>query len=411
MPIPRLFGDNEPPAKGGLGKPLSCVSCGLYNGPINPKMPPFGDFKKQIMVIGEGPGEQEDRKGRPFQGPTGNAIKEALSDLGIDLFRDCINLNAVNCRPPSNRAPSVHEIACCRARIVSPAIAAHSPRLMLLLGGSAVTSVLGSVLPEAQDSSIGKWRGFHIPLPELGAWICPTYHPSYVSRSSDRPEVETVWKNDLKQAIDLLNVSVPRVEILRNRIVLLHGEEEILRALNRVKVRKGLFSFDYETVGLSAKLHSIVCASFCQSPERAYAFMFTDASEAVRQAWRDILVNEDIGKISHNLSFEYEWSRFHFDIDEINWAWDSMLAAHVIDNRTGICGLKFQSFINFGVVGYENLIDPYLKSVTPRDPTAPNRILEFIERHGEDECLIYCGIDSLLAYRLTMKQMKEIEDG
>jgi hypothetical protein len=88
-----------------------------------------------------------------------------------------------------------------------------------------------------------------------------------------------------------------------------------------------------------------------------------------------------------------------------------MLAAHVIDNRTGICGLKFQSFINFGVVGYENLIDPYLKSVTPRDPTAPNRILEFIERHGEDECLIYCGIDSLLAYRLTMKQMKEIEDG
>jgi hypothetical protein len=139
--------------------------------------------------------------------------------------------------------------------------------------------------------------------------------------------------------------------------------------------------------------------------------MFTGASEAVRQAWRDILVNQDIGKISHNLSFEYEWSRFHFDIDEINWAWDSMLAAHVIDNRTGICGLKFQSFINFGVVGYENLIDPYLKSVTPRDPTAPNRILEFIERHGEDECLIYCGIDSLLAYRLTMKQMKEIEDG
>lgn len=410
MPPRPLFGDNTPVLKGGLGRSLSCVSCGLYKGPIHPKMAPFGEFRRDIMVIGEGPGETEDKRGKPWQGRAGNVIKDALSDLDIDLYRDCVSLNSVNCRPPKNRAPTQFEVACCRAKIVNPAISSYGPKLILLLGGSAVSSVIGSIWPNAQDSAIGKWRGFQIPCLDLGAWLCPTYHPSYIIREDKKPEVETVWKQDLKQALGLLATPIAQSENLRDRITLLNSEEAILRALHRVRVRKGLFSFDYETTGLNPVLHELICASFCQSTDRAYSFMLNNASDVVRQAWSDILSDDSIGKISHNLTFEYEWSRVHFNIDEIKWAWDSMLAAHVWDNRPGICGLKLQCFLNFGVIGYDSLIDPYLRSVNSKDPSAPNRIIEFMGRYGEDECLIYCGIDSLMAFRLSVKQMTNIEE-
>ena len=136
--------------------------------------------------------------------------------------------------------------------------------------------------------------------------------------------------------------------------------------------------------------------------------MLDKATEAVRQAWREILMDDEIGKISHNLSFEDEWSREHFGIDEIKWDWDSMLAAHVIDNRPGICSLKHQSFLQFGMLPYDDLIHPFFQSTAPRDPTAENRIYNFIERHGEDELLTYGGLDSLMAFRLAAKQRKAL---
>ena len=60
---------------------------------------------KGILIIGEAPGQVEDRKGLPWQGGTGRLLKRTLEKQGIDLFEDCICVNAVNCRPPKNRAP------------------------------------------------------------------------------------------------------------------------------------------------------------------------------------------------------------------------------------------------------------------------------------------------------------------
>jgi uracil-DNA glycosylase family 4 len=411
LPLGKLFGNEEAPAtliQKGVGRTLSCISCGLYKDVLSPRMQPFGNFKKEIMIVGEGPGKTEDRRGNPWQGRAGGVVKDALEDLGISLFEDCVSVNAVNCRPPDNRAPTAHELACCRAKIVNPAIAEYSPRLILLMGASAVSSVLGSIVAEAQDAVIGKWRGFCIPVPDLGAWVCPTYHPSFVMREESKPEVETVWKSDIKRALKFLDADKPVVENHREKVTILRDEQSILRALHRARVRKGYFSFDYETTGLRASVQKLVCVSFCQSPDRAYSFMLDNASDAVRQAWREIMLDDKIGKISHNLNFESQWSRFHFDIDHIQWAWDSMLCAHVLDNRPGICSLKHQAFLNFGVTPYDDLVGPFLRSVDPRNPAAPNRIYEFIERYGQDELLIYNGIDSLVAFRLAMRQMSEL---
>src|SRR4030066_1575758 len=86
------------------GKFLTCQSCGLYKDCKSPKMQPFGNFQKKIMVIGEAPGEIEDNKGKPWQGKSGQLLQKTFGDLGIDLFEDCVNVNSVSCRPmDSNR--------------------------------------------------------------------------------------------------------------------------------------------------------------------------------------------------------------------------------------------------------------------------------------------------------------------
>ena len=124
---------------------LSCVSCGLYKYVLTPRMKPYGKFGKQIMVIGEGPGEDEDRKGRPWQGKMGRVLQRKYRQLGIDLFEDCISLNAVNCRPVdnkgNNRAPTEYEIACCRQKVIDT-IKQYQPKLIILQGASAVSSII-----------------------------------------------------------------------------------------------------------------------------------------------------------------------------------------------------------------------------------------------------------------------------
>ena len=410
MPLKPLFEmEAERPVRGAVGRTLSCPSCGLYRDALSPRMPPHGAGMAGLMTVGEGPGETEDKRGRPWQGKAGRTLSAALGRLGIDIEQDCVSINAVACRPPNNRDPTPHELACCRRVSVMPAITSRHPRVVLLLGGSAVESVVGAVYPDAAGAQIGRWRGWTVPVPEWGCWVCPTFHPSYINREDGRPEIRVIWEADIARAVGLLDVPVPPAEDLRSMVTILRTDDEVVEALARVRQRRHPTAFDYETLGLRPQVQKLVCASFSQSSNRVYSFMFRDGADRVRSAWRDFLLDQQVPKISHNLKFEDAWSYHHFGVESINWHWDSMQAAHVLDNRPGINGLKLQLFLRFGVRPYDAVISPYLESTDKRDPRVPNRIWEFIERYGEDEVLIYCGLDSLGGYRLAKLQMGEIE--
>src|SRR5690606_11037479 len=97
------------------GGSFSCVSCGLYKYANSPKMEPFGEFKKKIMVIGDFPSEDDDERGRLWQGRAGKTLQRVYRRAGVDLFQDCITVNAVNCYTPNGRDPNPHEINSCRA--------------------------------------------------------------------------------------------------------------------------------------------------------------------------------------------------------------------------------------------------------------------------------------------------------
>lgn len=390
------------------GKSVSCASCGLYRYVLSPRMEPFGNFRKGILNLGEAPGEREDRKGRQWQGRAGRVLLHRYADLGIDLFEDCININTVNCRPTkstgANRAPTPLEIAACRSRVLS-VVQEYKPHLIIALGGPAVSCLIGHRWGRDMGG-ISKWRGWRIPDRDFNAWVCPTFHPSFVMRSTsgkkraEGREIETIWKQDLEAAFSLIDTPLPVIKDDRSRVEIIDS----LEPLNDIK--EGPVSFDYETTGLKphADGHRIVCASVTTA-NRCFSFLMP-ASLKARRPFINLLQNSNIGKMAHNMKFEDNWTNIRLRSPVDFWEWDSMLAAHILDNRPGITSLKFQAYVHFGVVDYESTVSSYLKSQEgEKNANAFNRVLEVLKDPVlTKELLIYCGLDSLYEYELAMLQ-------
>lgn len=403
-----FFSKESTQPKGGEMRGFSCASCGLYKSVLTPKMEPYGNFRKGIMVIGEAPGEDEDRRGKPWQGKDGRILQRKYKQLGIDLFEDCISLNAINCRPTdkkgANRTPTSQEIACCRSKVLQ-AIKKYQPRLIILQGNAPTVTLIGHRW-KGDFKGISKWRGWTIPDREYNAWICPTFHPSFIERQEEENEAEVIWTQDLKRALSKLDEPLPTSsKSEEDSIILAEDMEEVME---KMSCRPGLMAFDIETTGLKPydrERHRIVSISFCNNPEYAYVIPFPIKTKHLRML-KELLENPKVGKIAANMKYEDNWLNVLHDIRVNPWAFDTMQAGHILDNRPGITGLKFQAYVRFGVIGYDEEVESYLKAPSPNEV---NRIMELVnDPEGFRKLQIYNGIDSLMEYRLAMKQMEEL---
>jgi uracil-DNA glycosylase len=172
----------------------ACTACGLHEGRTRSVFS-RGRVDAEIMMIGEGPGQQEDETGVPFVGPAGQLLDKMIAAMGYD--RDDVYIgNVVKCRPPGNRAPSPEEAGACR-RFLDGQVDAVRPRLIIALGRSAAERL--ALVPES-----GHWRG---ELREYrGIPAIATFHPAYLLRSPEQKRV--VWA-DLKRALQFLGKSPP----------------------------------------------------------------------------------------------------------------------------------------------------------------------------------------------------------
>lgn len=386
------------------GKIPTCVSCGLYKHVLSPKMQPYGKCQMGILNVGEAPEETEDRRGKQWQGKAGRMLRRAYSNLGISLFEDCANINAVNCRPTTergaNRTPTPQEISSCR-RFVFKAIDKYKPKVIIALGTQSLVSLLGHRWKK-NLGGISKWRGWTIPDRELGAWLCPVWHPSYVEQLGT-VEAENVWLNDLKRALSMAEVPFPTFGNERDQIEIISNPDQLVDGVDLVE-------FDYETTGLKPQRpgHRIVCAAVASREDHAQVFMMPN-SRSERAAFLDLLRDPKIGKMAHNIKFEDTWSNVRLRCPVVNWTWDSMLAAHILDNRPGVTGLKFQVYVNFGLVDYDSSISSYLKRTDDKDANAMNHVLELVRSEQDrKELMVYCGMDALFGFRLAMLQMEQI---
>lgn len=374
------------------GKTYSCLSCGLAKSAKHPRMKPSGGFAKGILNIGISPNEQDDITGEPFTGKKGRFLKQQLGKFGIDLHEDCLNINAVNCYC---QKPTPYQIACCRKTILK-LIQEKKPELVLLHGEIPTQSVIGHRWKQ-DFGNIHKWRGWAIPDEEFKTWLCPMLDIEVVMNADD--QYLTIWKQDLVNALEKSNLGLPKYKKPEIEII------SDLRVLNNID--KGLVAFDYETTGIKPHLpiQEIICTSVSASQNHSFVFMMPKDPTELRP-FRKILRNLNIGKIAQNMKFEHTWSQVKLGIEVNHWVWDTMQATHISDNRPGISGLKFQVYVQFGVIDYSSEITPYLHA---DGSNRINRIKELIQTdEGKNKLLTYCGFDSIYEHRLALLQMDSI---
>ena len=128
---------------------IKCTKCELSETRTN-SVPGKGNFKSDVIFVGEAPGKNEDEKGEPFIGIAGKKLSDALENAGIS--RDDIYItNIVKCRPPSNRVPKTNERETCQ-EYLKQEISIIKPKLICILGNTVFNSILGG-------SEIMKYRG------------------------------------------------------------------------------------------------------------------------------------------------------------------------------------------------------------------------------------------------------------
>lgn len=138
----------------------------------------FGEGSKnaKIMFIGEGPGEQEDLKGRPFVGRAGQLLDKTLMDIGLKR-EDFYIANIVKCRPPGNRIPTEDETRQC-IEYLRWQVKLISPKILVLLGSTACKAILD------KNFKITRQRGEVISLGKFT--VLPTYHPAAILRDDKK---------------------------------------------------------------------------------------------------------------------------------------------------------------------------------------------------------------------------------
>ena len=152
-----------------------------------------GNINSKIMIIGEGPGAQEDTKGMPFVGRAGKLLDKILEAIQLNRTKAYIS-NVVNYRPPENRRPTEEEIA----RYL-PYLRTHieiiNPKILILLGSTALNAIIGN--KEVISRTRGKW--FQREIGAVKPWIIASFHPAFLMR---QPEQKKLAWIDLKMVRD-----------------------------------------------------------------------------------------------------------------------------------------------------------------------------------------------------------------
>jgi DNA polymerase len=170
----------------------NCTACDLAQN-CTRKVPGIGDRQADLLIVGEGPGHDEDLRGEPFVGRSGQLLDRMLAAIGLAREQVYIT-NIVKCRPPNNRDPKLEEAQQCRVYLDAQ-IRQLAPKVILSVGRVSAHHLLGSNLP------VGKLiRQMH-QLPGTDIPLKVTYHPAYLLRT---PSAKAIAWQDMKLLHQLL---------------------------------------------------------------------------------------------------------------------------------------------------------------------------------------------------------------
>lgn len=167
-----------------LNEPCGCCQrCGLGATRTNAVIG-RGNPQAEIMVIGEGPGQNEDEQGLPFVGRAGQLLDKILAAVDFDRDRDVYICNIVKCRPPGNRKPESVEMDACKPYLMEQ-IRLVDPKIILLAGATAVQGLMND--KRGITKIRGQWMEWE------GRCCMPLFHPSYLLRNPSKQKGSPKW--------------------------------------------------------------------------------------------------------------------------------------------------------------------------------------------------------------------------
>ena len=161
-----------------------------------------GNINAKIMIIGEGPGAQEDEAGIPFVGRAGKLLDKMLASIQLDRKKVHIT-NVVNYRPPSNRRPTDEEI-----QRYLPFLIKHieliNPKILLLLGSTALNAIIGNeiVISKAR----GKW--IYKKIGDIEPNVIASFHPAFLMRQPDQKKYAWEYLKMIRKKISELKINL-----------------------------------------------------------------------------------------------------------------------------------------------------------------------------------------------------------
>ena len=152
------------------------------------------------MIIGEGPGAQEDLKGIPFVGRAGKLLDKMLESINLDRKKVYIS-NVVNYRPPANRRPTEKEISRYLPYLINH-IEIINPKILVLLGSTALNTLIGSevVISKARGQWIQKEIGSAEP------WIIASFHPAFLMRQPEQKKLAWIDLKMIREKSKILKI-------------------------------------------------------------------------------------------------------------------------------------------------------------------------------------------------------------
>ena len=159
-----------------------------------------GNINSKIMIIGEGPGANEDAEGKPFVGRAGKLLDKMIAAINLDRTKVYIT-NVVNYRPPANRRPTEDEI-----ERYLPYLKSHieiiNPKIILLLGSTALNALIGN------DKVISKARGKWIQknIGSVKPWIIASFHPAFLMRQPEQKKLAWIDLKMIREKSKILKI-------------------------------------------------------------------------------------------------------------------------------------------------------------------------------------------------------------
>lgn len=339
-PLPPLPDPSTLPFPGALVR--ACTDCDLRTTCTAP-VPAEGPLPARIVLIGEGPGQQEDESGRPFVGRAGKQLDSLLFMAGIP--RDSVLIaNCVNCRPPNNAEPKPHQIKAC-SRWLDMYLSLAKPQIIVAMGAFAIRRILGD-----GAGTVEHLHGRPVVLPD-GRIVLPCYHPaaalydtSTLRQVNDDFRVLSglVAGHDVADYIITDDFPNPVYRVADSPVLIAQMHDEVRDV--------GEFAIDTETVNRNTELWS---AQVSAAPGTAWFVPM-----APKYTGRIDLTGWDASVIVHHYLSDIQWLRI-----ADNKFTDTMVMAYLLGLPQGLKELAYR-LCGVQMTTYQEMVRPYQLELT-----------------------------------------------